>query len=65
MTPSRTTERTSRETTVSLRVYDVTGRLAAERMNGKVAGAGRHEVVREGEDRDGRSVSSGVYFYRL
>jgi hypothetical protein len=44
---------------VSLRVYDLTGRLAASLMSGKMT-AGNHEVTF-----DGSNLASGAYFARL
>ncbi|MBZ0172933.1 MAG: T9SS type A sorting domain-containing protein, partial [Phycisphaerales bacterium] len=49
---------------VSLRVFDVTGRLVTEVERGRFA-AGRHRVRWSGLDSARRPVSSGVYFYRL
>jgi hypothetical protein len=49
---------------VSLRIYDVAGRLVAKLLDDeKVIGT---RVVRwNGQDRNGEDVASGVYFYRL
>jgi YVTN family beta-propeller protein len=49
---------------VDLRVYDVTGRLIRTLVNGKLA-ADRYEVTWDGTNNGGRSVASGVYFYRI
>lgn len=48
----------------SLRIFDVSGQLVRTLVGGRVA-AGRHLAVWDGRDDAGRSVSSGVYFYRL
>ena len=51
-------------TSVSLKVYDLRGRV----VNTLVAGpkpAGEHAVVWEGVDVQGRAVGSGVYFVRF
>jgi hypothetical protein len=48
-----------REGTVTLRVYDVQGRLAATLVNGRMA-AGNHEVEFNGD-----RLASGVYMMRL
>jgi hypothetical protein len=48
-----------REGLVSLRVYDVQGRLAATLVNGRLS-AGNHQV-----DFDGDRLASGVYMLRL
>jgi hypothetical protein len=51
-------------TDVTLRVYDIAGRLvrtlAATRMV-----AGRYSLTWDGRNDQGKAVSSGVYFYRL
>lgn len=53
-----------RDGRVSLRVYDLRGRLIAEPFVG-VLPAGRHAVVWEGQDTDGRAAAAGVYLLRL
>lgn len=50
---------------VSLRVYDVAGRLVDVMMDDEIASEGRNEIVWRGRDMVGRIVSAGVYFYRL
>jgi Zn-dependent metalloprotease len=52
------------ESEVSLAIYDLTGRLILELAEGRQA-AGDHRVLWNGRDRAGRSLPSGVYFYRL
>jgi hypothetical protein len=49
---------------ISLRVYDVAGRLVREVAEGELPG-GRYERVWDGKDAKGDPVSSGIYFYRL
>jgi len=49
---------------VSLRVFDVKGRLVRTLVNGALA-AGRIERVWDGMDDHGQRTASGVYFYRL
>jgi len=49
---------------VSIRVFDVTGRVVA-RLHDGVLVAGRHELVWDGRDPLGRRVGAGVYFLRL
>jgi len=49
---------------VRLDVYDVSGRLIKHLISGSME-AGHHTVTWSGEDRDGRRVASGTYFYRL
>ena len=51
-------------TAVSLRVYDVTGREVNKPADAQFA-AGAHQVVWNGRDASGRSLESGVYFYKL
>jgi len=49
---------------VRLHVYDIRGRRVATLVNGAQK-PGRYTAVWDGRDMTGRSVSSGVYFYRL
>ncbi|MCH7761458.1 S8 family peptidase, partial [candidate division TA06 bacterium] len=49
---------------VTLRIYDITGRLVRTLVNGE-KGAGSHVVLWNGRDEQKREVTSGVYFYRL
>ena len=49
---------------ISLVVYDLQGRSVRNLMKGK-SEPGRHQVLWDGLDEDGRRVSSGVYIYRL
>ena len=51
-------------TPVSLVVYDLRGQIVRTLVEG-VRNPGEHVVYWEGEDDSGRSVSSGIYFYRL
>jgi hypothetical protein len=50
---------------VTLDVYDSSGRLISRLYNGAKQDKGTHEAGWRGMDAQGRSVSSGVYFYRL
>jgi len=50
---------------VSLQVYDLTGRLMRTLVSGTSYDAGTHTVPWNGTDKDGRTVASGVYFYRF
>ena len=54
-----------RQTAVSLRVFDVSGRLVRVLLDGEIVTEGRHETVWNGCDDSGRRVASGTYFYRL
>ena len=54
-----------RQVAVSLRVFDMSGRLVKVLLDGEIMAAGRQEAVWYGRDDAGRRVSSGTYFYRL
>jgi len=49
------------ESRVTIRVFDVTGRLVTTLVDGVVE-AGRHAAVWNGTNDHGESVGSGVYF---
>jgi hypothetical protein len=49
---------------VTLRVYDVSGRLVTTLVD-ETKSPGRYEATWRGVDRVGAAVSTGVYFYRL
>jgi hypothetical protein len=51
--------------TVSLRIYDVAGRLVRSLANGSTLEAGRHEAAWNGQGESGQRVTAGLYFYRL
>jgi hypothetical protein len=53
-----------RQGPVSLKVYDVSGRLVRTLVDG-YQGPGTYEAVWNGQDGQGAPVASGVYFYRL
>lgn len=53
-----------RKSPVTLSVFDLTGRRVKTLVS-EVQGTGRHEVLWNGTNDAGRSVSSGVYFYKL
>ena len=55
---------TMRETHVSLRAFDMRGRLVRTLANGMVS-AGEHSVTWDGQDDSGRRLSSGVYLVRM
>lgn len=50
--------------TVSLAVFDASGRQVRRLTDGLFA-AGAHEAVWQGDDEQGGAVASGTYFYRL
>lgn len=54
----------SRPQDVTLGVYDARGRLVSETVR-RGQGVGAARVVWDGRDREGRPVTSGLYFYRL
>jgi subtilisin-like proprotein convertase family protein len=49
---------------VSLRIYDVSGRLVCTLVD-EVLPAATHSIAWDGQDDTGRRVASGVYYYRL
>lgn len=53
-----------RESKVSIKIYNILGRLVAKLVDGTKP-AGLHEVVWDGTNRKGEKVSSGIYFYRI
>jgi photosystem II stability/assembly factor-like uncharacterized protein len=52
------------ETRVTLRVYDMLGRLVTTLID-EIVPAGYHSVTWEGRNEDGKIVAGGVYMYRL
>jgi len=50
--------------TVSLRIYDLAGRLVRNLDTGRLT-AGRHEMTWDGRDDAGRTAASGAYLLRL
>ena len=50
---------------VTLDVYDSSGRLVSRLLDRAMQTKGTHSIEWRGVDASGRSVSSGVYFYRL
>lgn len=51
--------------TVSLRVFDLAGRMVRGLVVAEEFTLGRHEVIWNGKDDSGRQAASGTYFYRL
>jgi hypothetical protein len=49
---------------VSVRVFDVAGRLVRVVLDEEVRTAGRHAIAWDGRDDRGRRVASGIYFFR-
>jgi hypothetical protein len=54
-----------RDADVTLKVYDVAGRLVRTLLEREPRDAGVHDALWDGNDTGGNPVSSGVYFYRL
>jgi len=50
---------------VTLRIFDVTGRMVRRLVDDDSAPAGSYEVQWDGRDDSGRSVATGVYFYQI
>jgi hypothetical protein len=64
--PTTTISYSLRETSaVSLRVYDVSGRLVRTLVDDVMPAGAIHQVVWDGRNSSGAYVASGVYFYRL
>ena len=55
---------TYRDAPVELSIYDVRGRLVRDLIS-ETRAAGEYRVAWDGDDRDGRSVASGMYIARL
>ncbi len=51
--------------TVSLRIFDASGKLVRVLVDGQWRTVGIQHVSWDGRDNEGRSLPSGVYFYRL
>ena len=49
---------------VELHIYDIAGQRVRQLREG-VRGAGSYRTCWDGRDDDGRSVSSGIYLYRI
>lgn len=50
---------------VTLAIYNAIGQEIARLVNGEVQAAGQHSITWNGRDVSGRTISTGVYFYRL
>lgn len=50
---------------VALKIYDLSGREIAIVLENVELPAGRHQRVWDGLDNEGKTVGSGIYFYRL
>jgi flagellar hook assembly protein FlgD len=49
---------------VTVRIYDVTGRLVRTLVN-EVKDAGAYSAVWDGRNEGGANVASGIYFYKM
>jgi len=56
---------TTRDGSVNVRIFDVSGRRVRDLLEGARVPAGRHSVLFDGTDAAGRRLASGVYFYRV
>jgi hypothetical protein len=56
---------TSRPGFLRVRLYDVQGRTVRTLIETGAAPAGRHELIVDGKDEQGRTLASGVYLYEI
>ncbi len=49
---------------VTLEIYNIKGQKVKQLVSDQLS-AGQHTVVWDGKDKNGKSVTSGIYFYRL
>jgi len=54
----------SKETNVNLSIYNIKGQKVKILIHNKLA-KGSHSIIWNGDDNKGKSVSSGLYFYKL
>jgi len=52
------------EQEVDLAIYNIKGQKVKRLINGQLT-AGQHSMIWDGKDTNGKSVSTGIYFYRL
>jgi len=50
---------------VSISIFSITGQLVKKLISGECWGAGNHEIIWDGTNRNNESVSTGIYFYQL
>ncbi len=50
---------------VSIKIYNVLGQEVRTLVNNKIFDSGSHKVTWNGKDNNGKSVPTGVYYYRL
>jgi hypothetical protein len=56
---------TARAGTVSIKLFDIRGRLVRRLLEAQSLGEGSHEVLIDGRGEAGRPLASGMYFYRV
>ena len=54
-----------KEAAVSLHIFSITGHLVLPLVNKELQKAGEHRYIWDGTDKNGKSVSTGIYFYEL
>jgi hypothetical protein len=55
----------SEESVVSLHIYSITGHFVTAIINKERQNSGEHKYVWDGEDKNDKMVSTGIYFYEL
>ena len=55
---------TRSESEISLNIYNIKGQKVKTLVKDKLP-AGNHQIVWNGRDEKGKSVSSGIYFYKM
>ena len=53
------------ETSVTVRVYDITGRIVKTLVHGQAHAPGAYEIIWDGTGDGGQALASGTYFYSL
>jgi hypothetical protein len=51
--------------TISLEIYDISGRLVSTLISNEEFNAGLHRIYWNGKNEKGQNLSTGVYIYRL
>ena len=57
--------RTARPGPATVRLFDVRGRMVRELLAASALEAGEHRVEIDGRDGDGRTLASGMYYFRI
>jgi len=52
------------EQEIELSIYNIKGQMVKQLINGQLT-AGQHSMIWDGKDTNDKSVSTGIYFYRL